>query len=89
MTEQNGSRLAAFKDGLSQEELELVSRLGDMPQDMRLPFAIIMLKREIDGAKDCLREQIEATRKPVWKLGLERVSYTIGGLLAGLMTHFK
>lgn len=74
MSETNGIRIAAWRDSLSSDELDVVDRLAEMPQGMQVGYVYVMLRREIDRV-----------REPVWRTGLSRLGYVLGGLLMGLV----
>lgn len=70
----NGSRLEAWKDSLSSDELDVVNRLIAMPPEMCVGYVYVMLKREIDRV-----------RRPVWRTGLSALGYVIGGAVTALL----
>jgi poly(3-hydroxyalkanoate) synthetase len=71
---ENGPRFTAWKDTLSDEELEWVERVQVMPQAMQVAYVYVMLRREIDRV-----------RQPLWKTSLTRLGYVIGGMVAALV----
>lgn len=70
---QNGTRYQAWKDALSNEELEIVERAEEMPPSMAIGYVLVTLKREIDEL-----------RRPLWKQALAPAAVA-GAFVASLL----
>ena len=74
MTPEHEARMQAWKDGLSDPEVEFVERIEGMSPSMAIAFVAVALRREIDEL-----------RRPLWRQALAPVT-AFGAVVAALLS---
>ena len=86
MTEPNGARYQAWRDGLPQDEREFAELGEGMPPEMAAPFIAVELRRELRSELRAIHSEIAALNRPLWRqvLGPLTVLAAVVGALLGI-----